>query len=214
MHVSLDVSSRLGAVRDQGRRPTCVAFVTSDLHAAVRSSLFAPLSVEYLYYSACRLSTPFDPHSGVTLDQILTAVETSGQPEELHWPYLNQIPSDLTKYCPPAISAPIYRRIGQVLSGAAVDEIAKELEANRPSMLVFRSSLILMLAKPDTPVRWYSSDQSLNAHAVLAIALGNNESERFVRIRNSWGTRWADAGHACLSEEYVQKTFIDLIRMV
>jgi Papain family cysteine protease len=212
--VTLDVSSRLGAVRHQGRRLTCVAFATSDLHAAVRSAPFAPLSVEYLYYNACRLSTPFDPHSGVTLDQILGAVETNGQPEEEHWPYLDQIPTNLNDYRPPAISAPIYRRTGQAITGSALDQIAKELQAGRPSMLVFRSSLNLMQAKPDAPVRWSSTDQWLNAHAVLAVALGNDRSERFVRVRNSWGTGWADAGHAWLTEEYVQKTFINLIRMV
>jgi hypothetical protein len=214
MQVTLDMSSRLGAARDQGRRPTCVAFATSDLHAAVRSPSFAALCVEYLYYNACRLVSPFDPHSGVTLDQILRAVEGNGQPEEAHWPYLNQIPSNLNDYRPPTITAPIYRRPGKLVPGKPVDQIAKELQADRPSMLIFRSTLQLMLAKPGTPVRWSSTDQQLNAHAVLAVALGNDKSERFVRVRNSWGTRWADAGYTWLSEEYVQKTFIDLIRMV
>ena len=214
MQVTLDISSRLGAVRDQGRRPTCVAFATSDLHAAVRSASFAPLCVEYLYYSACRLASPFDPHSGVTLDQILRAVEGDGQPEEAHWPYLNQIPTDLNDYRPPTSTTAIYRRAGQVVTGTPVDQIAKELQADRPSMLIFRSTLHLMLARPGTPVRWSSTDQELNAHAVLAVALGNDKSERFVRIRNSWGTGWADAGYAWLNEQYVQKTFMDLIRMV
>jgi hypothetical protein len=214
MQVNLDVSSRLGAVRDQGRRPTCVAFATSDLHAAARSPSFVALCVEYLYYNACRLATPFDPHSGVTLDQILRAVDASGQPEEAHWPYLHQIPTDLNDYRPPAVSAPIYRRIGLVVTGSPVDLIASELQAGRPSMLVFRSSLNFVRATPDIPVRWSSADQLLNAHAVLAVALGNDKSKRFVRVRNSWGTRWADNGHAWVSEQYVRKTFIDLIRMV
>ncbi len=214
MQVTLDVSSRLGAVRDQGRRPTCVAFATSDLHAAVRSPSFATLSVEYLYYNACRLATPFDPHSGVTLDQILRSVDGSGQPEEKHWPYLQRIPADLNDYRPPAITAPIYRRTGLVVTGAPIDQIANELQAGRPTMLVFRSSLNFMHARRAAPVHWSSTDQPLNAHAVLSVALGNDKSERFLQVRNSWGTRWADNGHAWVSEEYVHKTFIDLIRMV
>jgi hypothetical protein len=214
MQVSSDVSSRLGAVRDQGRRKTCVAFATSDLHAAVRSPSFAPLCVEYLFYNACRLVTPFNPHSGVTLNQILRAVDGSGQPEEAYWPYLREIPADLNDYCPPTISAPIYRRTGLVVTGTPTDQIAKELQAGRPSMLIFRSSLNFVHAQPGVPVRWSPTDQQLNAHAVLAVAIGSDKAERFVRVRNSWGTRWADIGHAWVSEEYVQRTFIDLIRMV
>jgi hypothetical protein len=118
-----------------------VAFAASDLHASVRSVPFVPLSVEYLYYHACRLATPFDPHSGVTLDDTLWAAEHDGQPEEAAWPYLSQLPNDLSKYQPPAITEPIYRRKGESLSGAAMDKIISTLAVNRSSMLIFRSSL-------------------------------------------------------------------------
>lgn len=209
-----DLSSQLGTVRDQGRRPTCVAFATSDLHAAVREPAFSALSVEYLYYHACKLISPFDPHTGVTLDQILKAVETDGQPEEVHWPYLPQLPTDLGTYRPPTIAGTIYRRRGQLIHAPALDGINQELGQDRPSMLVFRSTLRFLTALPGNPVTWTSTDQMLSPHAVVAVATGDNSGQRFVRVRNSWGVGWAEGGHAWLSEEYVQKTFIALIRMV
>ena len=214
IQVNKDLTSRIGSVRDQGRRPTCVAFAASDLHAAVRNSTFSPLSVEYLFYHACKLVAPFNPHAGVTLNQILKAVEAHGQPEEVHWPYFVQLPSDLSTYFPPSMSAPIYRRAGQIITNAPVDGIADELTNDRPSVLVFRSTLQFVLAGRTSPVAWSSTDQFLTPHAVLAVGLGDNQAKRVVRVRNSWGGGWADGGFAWLTEEYIQKTFIALVRMV
>ena len=190
-----------------------MAFAISDLHASIRSSPFVPLSVEYVYYHACLLKMPFDPHSGVTLHQILHAVEKEGQPEETQWPYLIQLPTDLNKYKPPKISGSVYRRLGKAVGGPVVDKISEELKTERLCMLVFRSSLALVLAKPGIPVIASPNDQPLRPHAVLAVAIGENASERFVKVRNSWGEGWADCGYAWLSEQYIQSTFIDLVRM-
>src|SRR5271167_1131773 len=95
IEVIQDISSRFGPARDQGKRPTCVAFAVSDLHASTRSTTFAPLSVDYLFYHACLRGSPFDPSNGVTLHQILGAVEHDGQPEEIHWPYMPHLPVDV-----------------------------------------------------------------------------------------------------------------------
>src|SRR5258708_4408177 len=108
-----DISPRVGPARDQGRRKTCVAFALSDLHATVKSHVFTPLSVEYLFYQACRLATPFNPHSGVTLDQALEALKNEGQPDEVQWPYMAQLPVDIKDYYPPIIASAIYRRDNQ-----------------------------------------------------------------------------------------------------
>ncbi len=186
----------------------------SDLHAAIRCKNFTALSVEYLYYHACRFITPFDPHSGVTLAQILYAVENDGQPEESQWPYLDQLPADLADYKPPVIVGPIHRRTAQIRFGSPVDKIAEELYADRPTMLVFRSTEQFVRAQPNNPVPWSSTDSILNPHAVVAVALGDFNGQRCVKVRNSWGTRWADAGHAWLTEEYISKTFITLVGMV
>lgn len=42
-----------GPARDQGARPTCLAFAASDLHAGVREA-WTPLSCEFLFYHAQR----------------------------------------------------------------------------------------------------------------------------------------------------------------
>ena len=50
--VRKDLRGRFGPARDQGLRPTCLAFATSDAHAAVRDTTWCRLSCEYLYYHA------------------------------------------------------------------------------------------------------------------------------------------------------------------
>jgi hypothetical protein len=117
-----DVASQFGPVRDQGKRPTCVAFAVNDLHASARSDVWLPLSVEYLFYHACLRCARFDPDLGVTLDKILEAVHKDGQPEEREWPYLRRLPANLGEYKPPSVASPIYRRAGEKF-GSAVGEI-------------------------------------------------------------------------------------------
>src|SRR5258708_38222177 len=54
--IAKDLRSMFGPVRDQGQRPTCLAFAASDLHAAVRGA-WAPLSCEYIFYHAQKART-------------------------------------------------------------------------------------------------------------------------------------------------------------
>jgi len=214
LRVLTDVSAKAGPARDQGKRPTCVAFALSDLHASVRTTVFIPLSVEYLFYHASRLAYPFNPRNGVTLQQALRALDQDGQPAEKAWPYLPQLPVDLTQYRPPQINGAIHRKNGNRIRGKVVDKLEEEMKAGRPAVFVFRSTLRLMLAKAGQPVTWSVADQILLPHAVVAVSIGRTKSERFVRVKNSWGSGWADSGYAWLSEEYVDKTFIELVGMV
>jgi C1A family cysteine protease len=141
-------------------------------------------------------------------------MEHDGQPEEAAWPYLPQLPNDLRTYQPPAIAGPIYRRKAELLSGTVMDKIVDTLTASRPLMLIFRSSLNFLRASAHVPVEWSASDILLNLHAVVAVGHATHRKARLVRVRNSWGASWADSGHAWLHEEYVEKTFVDLVGMV
>jgi hypothetical protein len=50
---AVDLRSLFGTARNQGSRPTCLAFAASDTHAALRSG-WVPLSCEYAFYQAQR----------------------------------------------------------------------------------------------------------------------------------------------------------------
>ncbi len=211
--IEIDLSNETGPVRNQGQRPTCIAFATSDLHAAARTATFVPLSVEYLYYHACRRSAQFAPQKGVTIANALLAVRQDGQPEEIAWPYLTALPKDLTKYTvPPGITS-IFTRATQDLP-ATYDAVESQLRAACPTMIIFKSSAAFHYAKPDEPIVPINTDSDTARHAVLAVGAGKSSGGRCLKVKNSWGTGWADAGYGWLSEDYFTARVVAVIRMV
>lgn len=100
MEVKSDLRGKFGSARDQGPRPTCVAFAVSDVHASLRSSVWEPLSCEFAYYHAVQISHK-DPSCGVGFDSILEVIRVNGQPHERSWPYLSSLPHDSSKWKPP-----------------------------------------------------------------------------------------------------------------
>ena len=99
IEVVRDIRCRFGPVRDQGARPTCLAFATSDAHAALREPWTA-LSCEFAFYHAQRRAGR-PPTAGARLPEVLATLKEDGQPLESDWPYLASLPSDLSSYVPP-----------------------------------------------------------------------------------------------------------------
>lgn len=91
--VTQDLRAMFGPARDQGERPTCLAFAASDAHAALRQP-WSPLSCEFAFYHAQRRAGR-PPSSGASLRFMLTALKDDGQPAEGDWPYLDALPSKL-----------------------------------------------------------------------------------------------------------------------
>src|SRR5215469_3921058 len=81
-----DLRSLLGGARNQGRRPTCVAFAVSDAHAAARGTNEL-LSTEHLYFHGVQRTPNGHPNLGVSLSTILDALKHDGQCAETGWPY-------------------------------------------------------------------------------------------------------------------------------
>src|SRR3954451_17425862 len=103
-----DLRGQFGAARDQDQRPTCLAFATSDAHAALRSP-WEPLSVEFAFYHAQRRAGR-SPTVGATLPAMLSTLQEDGQPAEIGCPYLSVVPSGWT---PAANVGPVFRRRGE-----------------------------------------------------------------------------------------------------
>lgn len=106
--IEVDLRHRFGPIRDQGARPTCLAFATSDAHASLRGTWDA-LSCEYAFYHAQKRSGR-SPTKGAFLNDMLTALRDEGQPIEDAWPYLAQLPPDLSHYNPPSYVSELFGR--------------------------------------------------------------------------------------------------------
>jgi hypothetical protein len=127
--IRTDLRHLFGPIRDQGQRPTCLAFAVSDVHAALRGG-WLPLSCEYAFFHAQRRAQR-QPTEGALLPAMLGAIRDDGQPVEAGWPYLAQLPPDLSRWKPPAGVAPLFRRAGE--PGAyTVDAIIAQLDHGVP----------------------------------------------------------------------------------
>jgi hypothetical protein len=209
----IDLTTTAGPVRDQGKRPTCLAFATSDVHASARSTTYEALSVEYLFYHACKRASQFDPHKAVNLNQILDTLAHDGQPAEEDWAYLPELPTDLTRYAAPKALSSVFKRVGTILP-ATFKSAEDELRAGRTPMFIFRCTQAFHFANADIPLTWSAADKSTTAHAVVVVGSGTRAPDRCLRVKNSWGSKWADAGYAWITETYFTATAIAVVHMV
>lgn len=202
--VAVDLRSQFGPVRDQGARPTCLAFAASDAHAGLRAG-WDPLSCEYVFYHAQqRAGRP--PTKGAFLHDILATLEDEGQPEEQGWPYLPALPSDLSLYRPPTTVGALYGRKGEQ-SRQDLDLIRRALGQKRSAIVL--STLTRRFYQPprNGVVRHDDQDQVFPAprHAVVAVGYGDYLGQPVILIRNSWGPSWGTAGHIWLTEDYLRR---------
>jgi len=205
MEISIvrDLRAAFGPARNQGMRPTCLAFAASDSHAAVRGSS-VPLSCEFAFYYAQRRSKR-PPHQGAELSTMLEVLKEDGQPVESEWPYLASLPSDLASWLPPAGITQVYRRAGDACA-ASVDEIVRLLDDGRPVLTTMMLSDSFYLPANDGVIDVVPGEGAdpTRRHAVVAVGLGIRNNKRLILVRNSWGAGWGIAGHGWLTESFLQ----------
>jgi len=179
MEISIerDLRAAFGSARNQGMRPTCLAFAASDAHAAVRGSS-VPLSSEFAFYHAQRRSKR-PPHQGAILSTMLEVLKEDGQPVESEWPYLASLPPDLASWRPPAGITQVYRRRSDACT-ATVDDIVRLLDDGRPVLTVMMLSDSFYLPANDGVVDVVPGEgpDPTRRHAVVAVGLGTRNSKR------------------------------------
>jgi hypothetical protein len=199
---SVDLRSLFGPARNQGPRPTCLAFAASDAHAVLRG-VWAPLSCEYAFYRAQQRSNR-TPSEGALLSSMLEALRHDGQPEESGWPYLATTPIDAASWCPPPRVGPLFGRAGS-RSSHVVDRVIAELDQRRPVIVLTTLSSAFYNPSSQGVVHPASGElpEPQRRHAVIAVGHGKVDSDRAILVRNSWGTKWGDAGYGWLTEAFL-----------
>ena len=199
--VKSDWRRRFGPARDQGGRPTCLAFAASDAHAALRAPWIA-LSCEFAFYHAQRRAGRA-PTTGALLPAMLTALKSDGQPVETDWPYLETLPTDLGMYGPPG-ALQVFRRNSETRADV-LDEIIVMLEAGQSSLLLMMISDAFYTPDTEGIVRASTGEapDPGRRHAVVAVGHGDVDGARAILVRNSWGADWGFGGHAWLPEAFL-----------
>lgn len=207
-----NLQSTFGPARDQGQRPTCLAFATSDLHAAVRGA-WEPLSCEYIFYHAQRRAGR-QATQGAFLSSMLEALREDGQPHEMAWEYLESLPADIGQWLPPTGISSLFRRAGES-SQDSIDTIIKELNEDRPVLTVMTLSSSFDWAQGTAPVSAKSGEavDQLRRHAVISVGHGAIGKQRAVLVRNSWGEDWGASGYAWLAEDYLAPRLVRIAKL-
>ena len=186
---SIDLRGRLSAIRDQGLRPTCLAFAASAAHEFTLGER-QYLSVEALH--AFAKSRDHEPGGGTTIDATVAALELDGQCRESDWPYGQ--PS-LANEAAEFFRATSDRRADDLLS-FTLDSLA----AGRVVVVALMLTEAWYHPGPDGRIRPpESGDAQLGGHAVTAT--GYDEVEQYLMVRNSWGDLWGDGGYGRLPYE-------------
>ena len=199
--IHLDYRTELGPARDQGARPTCVAHASTTAHEHARGSKLA-LSPEYLHYFA----SPNDgPDHGVDFPELSRALFDPGQPAETDCSYRTDDPPP--GWAPPS-NLSLYRR--RSTSGDPhPDGVEALLNAGRLPVLGIATTNAFY--NPTPPWVISHAGPIVGFHAVVAVGLGTASASRGFLIRNSWGTAWADAGHAWLDDAFVLQHLQDML---
>jgi C1A family cysteine protease len=206
--VTCDLRPSFGRIRDQGNRPTCIAFAFSDAHAVARGP-FLPLSTEHIYFNAVQRMPGKRPDDGVSLTSISDALRIDGQAEESGWPYLDDVPDDLQQWGPPETATPVFRR-ETIVSGDTIDLIESSLNSGRPLIV----TLMITQSFCDADGGFVISkthDVDVDWHAIIVVGHGYKDGRRAFLVRNSWGDPWGLNGYAWLDFEYLVSRLHDVI---
>lgn len=200
MNVETDLRNMLGPARDQGIRPTCLAFAATAAHEASRTTTDY-LSTEHLFFSGVQRSHG-NPERGLNPTSVSEALKYDGQPVEEAWPYQDQV-LDVATWVPPSTTQ-AFHKAAIVFLPRTVAEIRGVLQGRTPVLLLVSVTTAMYTPDADSIVRSGPSDATTaRLHALLAVGSGHAHDGNYVLVRNSWGLSWGDLGHAWLPDAYL-----------
>jgi len=186
--------------RDQGLRPTCIAFTLAELNIDAATGAEA-LSPEYAYQGAASLIPSWVPGSGVPLDLALRAAYM-GLPAELDFPYQAAEPS-----APVPIPLTTFDLHG---GGVAMLPLHTEimcamLHQGKPVGIGLRLTESFYMPVDGLVTFEATAILPQVLHAVALVGLGWENGELHFLIRNSWGCGWGQDGTAWASAAYLRE---------
>ena len=196
--------------RDQGSRPTCLAFAISDGHAASRG-IQQPLSTDYLHYYAAKRQG-IGVNGAVNTPRVQEALEHDGQPSEAMCSYADPRHDSWT---PPTGLTPVWTRPSKICTGIPSVVLREALLSSRANVLTLRISNSFYTPDPTSHTVVEDGSTDVVRHAVLVVGLRSTKSgDQYFLARNSWGADWGTDGHAWLPSTYVDARAIGVIEFV
>jgi hypothetical protein len=186
-------------VRNQGDRPTCVAFAVSAAHEWMAADSTVR-SAEDALWAAHQIRT-IPGREETTVNWALSGLEAHRHATEDAWPY--GAPKWPSARPAPALEAANRRALPtwRQLPDAAYSTITTQLESGTAVILTLG---VVMAAwrLPGGMIDAEPGKKTPSNHAVLIV--GNLEAPDRLIVKNSWGPRWGDGGYGFVTVRYLE----------
>jgi hypothetical protein len=198
----IDFEADQMAVRQQGDRPTCVAFAVSGAHEWMGRD-DVRRSPEDAMWAAHEISGPQSVGEMTSVRNALEGLARHEQASEVAWPYGSPLwhegrPGAALRATNRA-RCPEWKR----LDDATIQTIRGELTNERAVVLtvgVVRAVWLEGAGLIDAP----EGKKAPGNHAVLVVGVSEAwEGRQAVKIKNSWGPSWGRGGYGLVSERYL-----------
>lgn len=186
--------------RDQGLRPTCIAFALAELNLGAATGVEV-LSPEYAYQGAACLIPAWVPGAGVPLDAALRAT-SSGQPVESDFPY--QAVEPIAPVPAPPTTLNLHGG-SVVMLHLDIEVMCGMLRQRRPVGIGLRLTESFYMPADGLVTFEAAALMPVVLHAVAIVGLGWKDDEAHFLIRNSWGHGWGRDGLAWVSGTYIRE---------
>ncbi len=199
---SVDLRGKCPPVYDQGQLGSCTANAIGAAVEFIHDPRFTPSRL-FIYYNERKMEGTIDSDAGAQIRDGIKSVAAQGVPPETDWPY------DITKFAveppPPAYAnalktlATRYYRVVQ-----DIGQIRGCLAEGFPFVFGFTvydyfegqdmsdTGILNMPA---------AGEQVVGGHAVMAV--GYDDSEQMMLVRNSWGDTWGMSGYFKMPYAYI-----------
>lgn len=203
MQILVDYSNQILPIRDQGPRPTCLAFAISDSHS-YHKGINDLLSPEYLFYKGTFRQLPNHHSGGLQIATAIEALDEDGQPKEADYPYVMQDGIQPLKVPPNPFPHQVYKSLQKSIA-YNVSNIIQILDSKK--LPVLGLNLIQPFHhfnKSDEFIDYDKSSSIVGSHAVIAVGHGiSSLGKKCLLVKNSWGSNWGHNGFGWITEDYI-----------
>lgn len=198
----MDVSIRadLPPARDQGPRPTCLAFAITAAHGLLRcpDTPFLALSEEMLHQKAKAVG---GNSAGVVLPSAEAALANHGQCLLSLCPY--EASEGNHAVSRDAIADGKQRKATLASHPAGFEAVKRLVEGRTPVLLVLEVYPSFMRAPGGVVPQPLPSEVLRGLHAVVGTGLVTKQGKEWIEFRNSWSEFWGDGGYGYLGSAYL-----------